>query len=153
MITPDLAPFNVARALPPYLSLVANVVNTPTGASYDILNSGARRCRTCPRTAAAPELAPYPDWTARYLVHRNPTQRSFVLANGDLSGSWPVHVREAENSATTGVGAERSRLARSAAAHLVRLARARRDLLDYVKGSPMPIREYGSLTPGPGRRR
>ena len=49
-VTPDLAPFNVARALPPYLAQVTNVVNTPGGASYDILNSGAVS-RTCPRTA------------------------------------------------------------------------------------------------------
>ncbi len=54
-----------------------------------------------------PELAPYPDWTARYLVHKNPTQRTFVLANGDLSGSWPIHVRERERSTTSGVGSER----------------------------------------------
>jgi len=43
------------------------------------------------------ELAPYPDWAARYLVHKNATQKAYVLAHGDLSGSWPIHVREAEN--------------------------------------------------------
>ena len=30
-----------------------------------------------------------------------------MLANGDLSGSWPVHVREADDSAARGVGTER----------------------------------------------
>jgi hypothetical protein len=59
-------------------------------------------------------------------------------------------VREAESSAKPGVGAER----------LVSLdqrptiwydSRAQGAGLDYIKGSPMPIREYGSLTPGPGQ--
>jgi Domain of unknown function (DUF4082)/Bacterial Ig-like domain len=148
-ITPDLAPFNVARALPPYLSQVTNVVSTPTGASYDILNSGAVLANM-PAHGGRPELAPYPDWTARYLVHRNATQRSFVLANGDLSGSWPVHVREAETSTTSGVGTERF-ISLDQRPRIWYDSRAQGDLLDYVKGSPMPIREYGSLTPGPGQ--
>ena len=148
-VTPDLAPFNVARALPPYLAQVTNVVNTPGGASYDILNSGAVLANM-PAHGGRAELAPYPDWTARYLVHRNPTQRSFVLANGDLSGSWPVHVREAENSTNSGVGAERF-VSLDQRPRIWYDSRAQGDLLDYIKGSPMPIREYGSLTPGPGQ--
>ena len=148
-VTPDLAPFHAARALPPYLSQVTNVVNTPAGTSFDILKSGAVLANM-PAHGGRPELAPYPDWTARYLVHRNATQRSFVLANGDLSGSWPVHVREAENAAFTGVGAERL-VSLDQRPRIWYDSRAQGDLLDYVKGSPMPIREYGSLTPGPGQ--
>ena len=148
-VTPDFAPFNLARALPPYLSQVTNVVSTPTGPSYEILNSGAVLANM-PAHGGRPELAPYPDWTARYLVHRNATQRSFVLANGDLSGSWPVHVREAETSATSGVGSERL-ISLDQRPRIWYDSRAQGDLLDYVKGSPMPIREYGSLTPGPGQ--
>src|SRR5256885_12949568 len=122
-------------------------VNT-AGANYDLLQSGALG-QDMSLHGGRGDLAPYPDWTARYLVHKDPTQRSFVLANGDLSGSWPVHVREAETSTTAGVGAER----------LVSLdqrptiwydARAKADGSDYVKGSPMPIQEYGSTVPGPG---
>ena len=148
-VTPDIAPFNRSRALPPYLSLVANQVNTPGGTSFDILRAGALE-PNMPAHGGRAELAPYPDWTARYLVHRNATQRAFVLAHGDLSGSWPIHVREAEGSAFTGVGAER----------LVSLqqrptiwydSRAQDASLDFIKGSPMPVREYGSLTPGPGQ--
>jgi hypothetical protein len=44
------------------------------------------------------DLAPYPDWTARYLVHQRPQQRQFVLAHGDLAGSWPMHLREPDGS-------------------------------------------------------
>src|SRR3954471_5859827 len=39
-VTPDFGPFNRANALPPYLPIVANVVSSPTGPSYDILKSG-----------------------------------------------------------------------------------------------------------------
>ena len=148
-VTPDMTPFNVSRAIPKYLSLVDNQVSAPTGVTYDILREGALD-PNMPAHGGRAELAPYPDWTARYLVHKDPTQRTFVLANGDLSGSWPVHVREAETSTSAGVGAER----------LVSLdqrptlwfdSRAKADLLDYVKGSPMPIIEYGSTVPGPGQ--
>jgi hypothetical protein len=148
-VTPDLRPFNVARALPPYLAQVTNVVSTPTGTSFGILEPGAVLANM-PAHGGRPELAPYPDWTARYLVHRNATQRTFVLTNGDLSGSWPVHVREAENSATSGVGRERL-ISLDQRPRIWYDSRAQGALLDYVKGSPMPIREYGSLTPGPGQ--
>jgi hypothetical protein len=43
------------------------------------------------------DLAPYPDWAARYFVHRDPAYREFILRNGDLAGSWPVHLREADS--------------------------------------------------------
>ncbi|HXI29903.1 MAG TPA: hypothetical protein VNG89_15800, partial [Vicinamibacterales bacterium] len=40
-VTPDIVPFNTSRALPPYLPLVANFVNTVPATNYDILQSGA----------------------------------------------------------------------------------------------------------------
>ena len=103
-ITPDIAPFNASKAIPPYLSQVANVVSAPVGASYDILQAGAV-LPNMPAQGGRPELAPFPDWTARYLVYKDSTQRSFVLANGDLSGSWPIHMRE--SGGLSGVGPER----------------------------------------------
>ena len=148
-ITPDLAPFNATRILPPFLGIVANQVSTPGGANFDILKSGALDSNM-PAHGGRAELAPYPDWTARYLVHKNQTQRSYVLANGDLSGSWPIHVREAEGSAKSGLGTER----------LVSLdqrptlwfdRRAQGNGVDYIKGTPMPMVEYGTITPGPGQ--
>jgi len=148
-VTPDIFPANLARALPPYLSQVSSMVSSPTGTTYDILQAGALDTNM-PDHGGRPELAPFPDWTARYLVHKDATQRSFVLANGDLSGSWPVHVREAENSTTSGVGTERL-ISLDQRPTIWYDSRAKGDLLDYVKGSPMPIIEYGSTTPGPGQ--
>src|SRR4029078_5264102 len=103
--TPDITPFNASGALPPFLSTIANVVNTQVAANYDRLNPGARDPIMSDHSGRA-ELAPLPDWTARYLVYKDPNQRAFVLANGDLSGSWPIHMREAEPGAQTGIGTE-----------------------------------------------
>src|SRR5215471_10340068 len=148
-VTPDISPANLARALPPYLSQVSSMVSSPTGTTYDILQPGALDTNM-PDHGGRPELAPFPDWTARYLAHKDPTQRSFVLANGDLAGSWPVHVREAENSTTSGVGSERL-ISLDQRPRIWYDSRAQGDGLDYVKGGPMPIIEYGSTTPGPGQ--
>src|SRR5262245_62134416 len=103
-ITPDIVPFNTSKALPPYSSVVANFVNTPTATNYDILQSGALG-QDMSLHGGRGDLAPYPDWAARYLVHKDPAQLAFVLLNGDLSGSWPIHARE--SGAVTGVGPER----------------------------------------------
>ena len=105
-VTPDFEPFYQARALPRYLSQVENVVSAPTGPGFDILHPGALN-PYMPSPGRRPEVAPYPDWTARYLVHKNPTQRKYVLANGDQSGSWPVHLREVAGDPHKGLGVGR----------------------------------------------
>ena len=148
-VTPDVAPFYASSALPPYLSLVANLVSAPTGTTFDILQAGALDTNM-PDHGGRQELAPFPDWTARYLVYGDPTQKAFVLAHGDLSGSWPVHVREADISANSGVGPERL-VSLDQRPTLWYDSRAKGDGLDYVHGSPMPIIEYGSTVPGPGQ--
>ena len=148
-ITPDLNAFYQTRALPPYLSLVTNVVNTTDGPSFDILQPGAVLANM-PAHGGRPELAPYPDWTARYLVHRDLRQRQFVLAHGDLSGSWPIHVRQAEGAAPSGIGAERY-VSLDQRPTVWFDGRAENAGVDYIHGTPLPIREYTSTTPGPGQ--
>jgi hypothetical protein len=148
-ITPDLNAFYQTRALPPYLSLVTNAVNTTDGPAFDILQPGAVLANM-PGHGGRPELAPYPDWTARYLVHRNLQQRRFVLAHGDLSGSWPIHVRQAEGAATSGIGAERY-VSLDQRPTVWLDVRAQNAGFDYIHGTPLPIREYTSTTPGPGQ--
>ena len=148
-VTPDLGPFRASRALPAYLSIVTNLVSTPTGASYDILREGALTANM-PSQDGRQELAPFPDWTARYLVHKHATQRAFVLANGDLSGSWPVHVREGENNSARGVGSERL-ISLDQRPTLWYDARAQSGGFDYVKGTPLPLVEYRSTVPGAGQ--
>ena len=167
-ITPDMTPFNVSRALPPYLPLVGTQVDAIlSDGTYDILRSGTLD-PNMPAHGGNPDLAPFPDWTARYLVHKDPQQRSFVLANGDLAGSWPVHVREPEGAGHSGVGPERL-LSLNQRPLVWYDSRAQTDFmqpgvtlqdgtvtgnttpLDYIKGTPLPIREYGSTVPGPGQ--
>lgn len=92
-VKPDIEPFYRAKALPRYLTLVSKEVASPRGADFEILKKGALHA-FMPAHGGRPELAPYPDWTACYLVHRNADQGRFVLAHGDLAGSWPMHVRE-----------------------------------------------------------
>jgi len=94
----DLAPFVAARALPAFLPTIVNVKRALTGpgvsgAGFDILGFGDL---TLPMDAhgGRPELAPYPDWTAQYLVHQTASQRAYVLRHGELAGSWGMHIRE-----------------------------------------------------------
>ena len=145
----NLAPFHQARALPPFLAMITNVVTAAAGSRYDILREGAL-LPNMPEHGGRQELAPFPDWTARYLVHQDPRQRAMVMANGDLSGSWPIHVREAEGGVNSGLGSERL-VSVDQRPTLWLDARAARNGVDHLKGSPMPIREYGSVIPGPGQ--
>lgn len=94
-VTNDMEPVFQANALPRFLPIVVNAVLPPTGPTFDILGPGSLD-PYMPNHGGRPELAPYPDWTARYLVHGDPVQKDYVLAHGDLAGSWPVHVRESD---------------------------------------------------------
>jgi hypothetical protein len=98
----DMAPFVAARAVPPYLSTVASPSPSlktagVSGTGFDILDFGDL---TVPMNAHSgrPELAPYPDWTAQFLVHKTPAQRAYVMRHGELAGSWGIHVRSADGS-------------------------------------------------------
>ena len=64
----------------------------PSGANFDIMGSGSLT-RYMPTTGGRPEIGPYPQWAVRYLLTMSPAARELVLANGDLAGSWPIHVR------------------------------------------------------------
>ena len=121
---------------------------SPTGAAYEILREGALE-RNMPAHSGRQEIAPYPDWTARYLVHKNPTQRAFVLANGDLSGSWPIHMREREAGPRHGVGAERF-ISVDERPNFWLDDRAADAGWDTMAGTPLPMHEYGNIDPGPG---
>lgn len=144
-VTPDMTPFNVSRAIPPFNAVVNldNRVDT-IGANFDILQSGALD-KIMGGHGGRAELGPVPDWTARYLVKKNPIEGQFVMANADLAGSWPIHVREPDGGPLTGLGAE----------HLMSVDQEPGVWLysggTGIKGSPMPMAEYGSGVPGPGQ--
>lgn len=62
------------------------------GLDWDILGCGPLTAYM-PTTGGRPEIAPYPLWTVRYLLTMDPRTKAFVLASGELAGSWPIHVR------------------------------------------------------------
>ena len=145
IVTPDVTPFNVSKAIPPINGVVALDPRVDAvGANFDILQSGAVDPVMGAHGGRA-ELGPLPDWTARYLVKKNVTQGQFVMANGDLAGSWPIHVREPDNATPSGLGTE----------HLMSIDQEPNAWLfaggTGIKGSPMPMPEYGSGVPGPGQ--
>jgi hypothetical protein len=98
IVTPNLTAFAVAKALPAYLPTLAQPKRTLTGtgvsgSGFGILAFGDL---TVPMNAHSgrPELAPYPDWTAQYLVGGRADERAYVLRHGELAGSWGVHIKE-----------------------------------------------------------
>ena len=144
-VTPDLTPFNVSKAIPAINPVVALDTRVDAiGANFDILQSGALD-QIMGAHGGRAELGPLPDWTARYLVRKNVTQGQFVMANGDLAGSWPIHVREPDNAALSGLGTE----------HLMSVDQQPNVWLaaggSGIKGTPMPMPEYGTGTPDPGQ--
>jgi hypothetical protein len=105
----DLNPFYQAGALPQYLSsAVPNVVddlNDPAPTAYpwatqpafNILQGGDLDYYM-PDHGGRPELGPYPAWVAKYLTYQNGQERAYLMKNGDLAGSWPVHVQEPDGA-------------------------------------------------------
>jgi hypothetical protein len=144
-VMPDVRPFNRSKAIPAFNPVVKLDPRVDTiGSNFDILQSGAVD-PIMGSHGGRGELAPLPDWTARYLVKKNATQGQFVMANGDLAGSWPIHLREPANGQPAGLGSE----------HLVSVDQEPNAVLasngSGIKGSPMPMSEYGSGIPGPGQ--
>jgi len=98
IVTPNLTAFAVAKALPAYLPTLVQPkrVLTGTGVSGSGFGILAFGDLTVPMNAHSgrPELAPYPDWTAQFLVGGRADQRAYVLRHGELAGSWGVHIKE-----------------------------------------------------------
>jgi hypothetical protein len=99
-VTPDFSPFVAARALPAYVPTVVSPARTSTDAEFGLLGFGALM-RPMNAHGGRPELAPYPDWTAQYLVHKKADQRAYVVRHGELAGSWGIHVRDSDGSMPT----------------------------------------------------
>jgi len=102
-VTPDFGPFIRARALPNYMRSVDPVARAITAGDdqvpdvllpeFEILQVG-HLMRPMNAHAGRPEIAPYPDWTAQAIVHRQRGQLDYVLKHGELAGSWGVHIKK-----------------------------------------------------------
>jgi hypothetical protein len=102
VVTPDLSTFVAARAIPGFLPTVVAPARSLTttgvsGTGFGILGFGDL---TLPMNAHSgrPEIAPYPDWTAQFLVHPTSNARAYMLRHGELAGSWGIHVRKPDGS-------------------------------------------------------
>lgn len=99
-ISHDLAYMSLSGALPNYDgSLDVPPPNqydknllAMDGPQWEIMGRGALTAYM-PTTGGRQEIAPYPEWTVKYLRSMDPAFKKLVLAGGDLAGSWPIHVR------------------------------------------------------------
>lgn len=94
----DFEPAFQAGALPRYRSSITSQSYSTVGSTFALLGRGGNTFDRMNAVGGRPEIAPYPDWAARFLVHQTASQRAFVLTNGDLAGSWPIHIRESNGS-------------------------------------------------------
>ena len=90
-VTPDFEPVFKAKALPRFLSSISGQYDARMDTGFDILQVGTMS-RAMGATGGRPEIGPYPDWTAQYIVFKKADQGKFVLRNGDLGGSWSAHI-------------------------------------------------------------
>jgi hypothetical protein len=61
----------------------------------ELMGSGSLT-KYMPTTGGRPEIGPYPAWTVEYLLSMDARAKTVVLGNGDLAGSWPIHVRNSK---------------------------------------------------------
>lgn len=102
-VTPDFGPFIRARALPNYMRSIDPVARAITAGDdqvpnvllpeFEILQVG-HLTRPMNAHSGRPEIAPYPDWAAQAIVHRERGQLDYVLKHGELSGSWGIHIKK-----------------------------------------------------------
>ncbi|HJZ74815.1 MAG TPA: hypothetical protein VKE51_23925 [Vicinamibacterales bacterium] len=107
VVAPNLTSFALANALPAYLPSIEQPRRALTGpgvsgSGFGILSFGDL---TVPMNghSGRPELAPYPDWTAQYLVGGRADQRAYVLRHGELAGSWGVHIKEPDGQSLVSI--------------------------------------------------
>lgn len=97
-VTPDFEPLYLAGGLPRYLtSITDQVYGAVSGANFDILEYGDI-FPGMGSTGWRPDISFYPDWVARYLVHKRPETLAYLLKHADLSGSWSGHLYQADGT-------------------------------------------------------
>ena len=98
-VTPDFEPAFRSGALPRFAAGIPDRMDSARGDSgklrrtFDLLGPGDLN-PYMGSPGGRPDVAPYTDWTARYLVHRRPEQLEYLLRTADLASSWPIHLRE-----------------------------------------------------------
>lgn len=102
----DFASAVKARVLPDYWRGVAEKPTPSMATGFDLMELANLNPSMCD-CGGRPEMAPYPDWAAAFLIHQHGRHKAFVLAHGEQAGSWPVHIREPEEGRHAGLGSGR----------------------------------------------
>src|SRR5207247_11343465 len=86
---------------PRYLSIVPENNYSALGPQCGILGGGDFHIPMIDH-GGRPEIAPYPDWVARYLVHAahasGPATKAYMLAMDEQAGAWPMHLRKTDGT-------------------------------------------------------
>jgi hypothetical protein len=92
-VAPDIDVMQLAGAVPHYYPEVGDVVDDTSGPTYDILDRGGIPYTGMGAPGEDGRIGVLPWWDVRYIVHRRPEELHAVMLNGDLAGSWPIHLR------------------------------------------------------------
>ena len=89
----DFRPFINANAVPEYMSTIRNTATVYAKDEWQGMAPLAFSSLTpyMQTTGGRPELGPYPEWAARFLVHQTPELREQTLMLGNLAGSFSLH--------------------------------------------------------------
>lgn len=74
---------------------VTNLYNTWNNSAHDIMD-GAGLTKYFPTTGGRSEIGPYPQWASLYICSMDSRMAEVTTNYGDLSGSIPMHFREAD---------------------------------------------------------
>ena len=100
-VTPDFEPVFQGKALPRYLSIVTENKYSTSGPKFGLLGGGDFH-NPMNDHGGRPEIAPYPDWVARYLVRgahaSGRATKEYLLAMDEQAGAWPMHIRETDGT-------------------------------------------------------
>lgn len=90
-VVPDFEPFYQSEALPRYLSSINNVSYNTSGPEWDVMGFGNMQ-PSMGAPGGREEISPFPWWQARYLIHKQDSQRRATILNANNSGSWSMHI-------------------------------------------------------------
>lgn len=94
-VTPDFEPFHTSYAIPRYDTSIVNSTWPGTGSlsdsRYDILAFGDMS-EGMGSPGGRNELAPFPNWVAQYVVHKDADAFAYMIRAAEQSGSWSGHI-------------------------------------------------------------
>jgi hypothetical protein len=94
-VTPDFEPFHTSYAIPRYDASIVNSTWPGSGsladARYDILGYGDMS-EGMGSPGGRNELAPFPNWAAQYVVHKDADAFAYMIRAAEQSGSWSGHI-------------------------------------------------------------